>query len=93
LKGAFFNVDPRLLESTLKANTFLKEEGRKDLKPSRVVLRQIGSDVATVIFFFKRSAHFTADDKQLTFITLIGRLYLGQYFYPPEMSFLGKLEM
>jgi hypothetical protein len=93
LKGAFYNVDAKTLQTTLKQNTSLKSEGRKDLRPSRVVLRQDGSNIATIVFFFPRAAHFTTEDKELTFVSLIGRLYLAQYFYPPEMSFLGKLEM
>jgi hypothetical protein len=93
LKGAMYNVDLKTLPGTLKQNAALKEEGRKDVKPSRVILRQDGSSVATIIFFFPRSAHFTADDKRLEFVALIGRLYLAKYFFPPEMLFQGKLEL
>jgi len=93
LKGAMYNVDLKLLASTLKHNAALKEDGKKDLKPSRVVLRQNGSAIATIIFFFPRSAHITADDSRLEFVALVGRLYLAQYFYPPEMLFQGKLEL
>ena len=93
LKGAMYNVDLKLLPNTLKHNAELKEDGKKDLKPSRVVLRQNGSAIATIIFFFPRSAHITADEKRLEFVALVGRLYLAQYFYPPEMLFQGKLEL
>ena len=93
LKGAMYNVDLKVLANTLKRNAELKEEGKKDLKPSRVVLRQNGSSVATIIFFFPRSARLTADDKRLEFVALVGRLYLAQYFYPPEMLLQGKLEL
>jgi hypothetical protein len=88
-----YNVDLKTLPGMLKQNAALKEDGRKDLKPSRVILRQDGSSLATIIFLFPRSAHITADDKRLEFVALIGRLYLAQYFYPPEMLFQGKLEL
>ncbi len=93
LKGAMYNVDLKTLPAMLRQNAALKEDGRKDIKPSRVILRQDGSSVATIIFLFPRSAHITADDKRLEFVALIGRLYLAQYFYPPEMLFQGKLEL
>jgi hypothetical protein len=93
LKGAMYHVDVKLLAGMLKQNAELKEDGKKDLKPSRVVLRQNGSAIATIIFFFPRSAHITADEKRLEFVALVGRLYLAQYFYPPEMLFQGKLEL
>jgi hypothetical protein len=93
LKGAMYNVDLKVLANTLKRNAELKEEGKKDLQPSRVVVRQNGSSVATIIFFFPRTARLTADDKRLEFVALVGRLYLAQYFYPPEMLLQGKLEL
>lgn len=93
LKGAMFNVDLKTLAGMLKRNAEIKEEGKKDLKPSRVVLRQNGSSIATIIFFFPRSARFTKEDKRLEFVALVGRLYLAQYFYPPEMILKGKLEL
>jgi hypothetical protein len=58
-----------------------------------VIIRQNGSSMATIIYFFPRSVRITTDDKRLEFDALIGRLYLAQYFYPPEMLFQGKLEL
>jgi hypothetical protein len=93
LKGAMYNVDVKLLANTLKHNAELREDGKKDIKPSRVVIRQNGSAIATIIFFFPRSAHITMDQKRLEFVALVGRLYLAQYFYPADMLFQGKLEL
>jgi hypothetical protein len=93
LKGAMFNLDTRTLATALKQNAALKGTGRREIKPSRVVLRQDGSAIATIIYFFPRSAHITADDKQLLFTALVGRLFLSQYFNPPEMVFQGRLEL
>jgi hypothetical protein len=93
LKGAMYNLDLKTLPATLKRNAALKEEGRKDVKPERVILRQDGSSVASIVFLFSRSARITTDDKRLEFVALVGRLYLAQYFYPPEMLFQGKLEL
>jgi hypothetical protein len=93
LKGAMYNVDLKVLATALKRNAQIKEEGKKDLKPSRVIIRQNGSSMATIIYFFPRSVRITTDDKRLEFDALFGRLYLAQYFYPPEMLFQGKLEL
>jgi hypothetical protein len=93
LKAAMPNFDLRTLPGILKQNTLIKVAGRKDIKPSRVVLRQQGSDVATIVFFFSRSARFSTEDKRLDFVSLVGRMSLTQSFFPPDMVFQGKLEL
>ncbi len=93
LKGAMFNLDLRVLAADLKQNAYLRQEGKKDLRPSRVVVRQDGSAIATIVYFFPRSPHYTVDDKRVLFSALVGRLFLAQYFFPSEMQFQGKLEL
>jgi hypothetical protein len=93
LKGAMYNLDPRTLKTTLKQNAALKEDGKKDFKPSKVILRQDGSEVATMIYLFPRTDRISADDQRVEFVALVGRLYLAQYFYPPQMVVGGKLEL
>ncbi len=93
LKGAMYNVDLKALAGMLKRNAEIKEDGKKDLKPTRVSVRQNGSSIATLIFFFPRSAHISLADKRLEFVALVGRLYLAQYFFPSEMTIHGKLEL
>lgn len=85
------------LDKELRKISVLKIEGRpegtKEVKPSRVSIIELGSRTATVVYFFPRSARITIDDKRLEFDAQIGRLAVGQYFYPPEMQFQGKLEL
>jgi hypothetical protein len=75
----------------------LKIEGRpeatKEVRPTRVEVIELGSDAATVVYFFPRSVHLTPEDKRVEFDAQIGRIAVAQYFYPPEMLFQGKLEL
>jgi hypothetical protein len=46
-----------------------------------VLLRQDGSAIATIIYFFlPRSARITFDDQRLLFTALVGRFFPSQYF-------------
>ena len=76
--------------STLKIEG---KEGSKEVKPSRVVVIQNGDGIATVVYFFPRSAHITADDPRIEFDAQVGRIAVAVYFYPPQMQFQGKLEL
>lgn len=85
------------LGKELRKIAMLKFEGRpdsmKEIRPHRVTVIELGSDTATVVYMFPRSAHITASDKRLEFDAQIGRIAVAQYFYPPEMQFQGKLEL
>jgi hypothetical protein len=85
--------DLKNLETDLKRIAVLKIEGRAEIRPSRVVAVEMGSDMANIIYFFPRSARITAQDQRLEFDGQVGRIVFAQYFYPPEMKFLGKLEL
>jgi hypothetical protein len=87
------SVELKTLETDLKRIAVLKIEGRKEVKPSRVVAVELGDGMANVIYFFPRSAHITAADQRLVFEGQVGRIVFAQYFYPAEMKFLGKLEL
>ncbi len=93
LKGAIYHMDTKLLAITLKQNAYLKQTGKKDLRPSRVVVRQDGSSIATIVYFFPRASRYTTEDSELLFTALVGRLFLSQHFNPSEMLFQGKLEL
>jgi hypothetical protein len=54
---------------------------------------ELGGDMATVVYFFPREAHITAQDERLVFEGQVGRITFAQYFYPAQMKFLGKLEL
>ena len=69
------------------------KDGSKEVKPSRVAVIQNGDGIATVVYFFPRSTHITADDPRIEFDAQVGRIAVAVYFYPPQMQFQGKLEL
>jgi hypothetical protein len=54
---------------------------------------ELGGDMVNVVYFFPRAAHITDVNERLTFSGQVGRIVFAQYFYPPQMTFLGKLEL
>jgi len=84
--------DMKVLPENLKRVGWLKFDGR-EVKPSRVLVRPDGSAVATLVYFFPRSANITSDIKQVEFVALVGRVYLSQFFFPEEMKFQNKLAL
>jgi hypothetical protein len=87
------NVNQTGLPLQLKKDAFLKCEGKKDLRASRVDLLPQEGGLATIVFRFPRSGEITPQDKRITFLAQIGRLSVAQYFYTEEMTIQGKLEL
>jgi hypothetical protein len=87
------DVNQTALPFQLKKDAFLKVEGKKDRRASRVDLLPQEGGLATIVFMFPRSEEFTAQDQRITFLALIGRLSVAQYFYTEEMTLQGKLEL
>jgi hypothetical protein len=86
-------TEKKALPETLKRVGWLKFDDRKEVKPSNVIVRPDGSGMATIVYLFPRSANIGLDDKRVEFVAQVGRLYLAQYFYPPEMRFQSKLAL
>jgi hypothetical protein len=86
-------VELKGLQETLKKVAMLKIEGKKDIKPSRVAVVELGDDLANVIYFFPRSARLSLNEKRIEFDAQIGRVVLAQYFFPAEMVYQGRLEL
>jgi hypothetical protein len=86
-------VEMKGLADMLKKCAFLKIEGRKDIKPTRVAVVELGGGIATMVYLFPRSAKLSVEDKRIEFVAQIGRVVLAQYFYPPEMVYNGRLEL
>jgi len=84
--------DMKVLPENLKRVSWLKLDG-KDVKPSRVLVRPDGSGIATLVYFFPRSANITPDVKRVEFVAQVGRVYLSEFFYPEEMKFQNKLAL
>jgi hypothetical protein len=87
------DVNQTALPFQLKKDAFLKREGKKDLRASRVDLLPQDGGLATIVFVFPRSEEFTTQDQRITFLAQIGRLSVAQYFYTAEMTIQGKLEL
>jgi hypothetical protein len=87
------DINQTALPFQLKKDAFLKCEGKKDLRASRVDLLPQEGGLATIVFIFPRSVEFTPQDKRITFLAQIGRLSVAQYFYTEEMTIEGKLAL
>ncbi len=87
------DVNQTALSFQLKKDAFLKLEGKKDLRASRVDLLPQEGGLATIVFMFPRSEEITTQDKRITFLAQLGRLSVAQYFYTEEMTIQGKLEL
>jgi hypothetical protein len=87
------DVNQKALASDLKKDAFLKRDGKKDRRPSRVDLLPQDGGLTTIIYMFPRSEEFTTQDQRITFTAQIGRLSVAQYFYTAEMMIQGKLEL
>jgi hypothetical protein len=81
------------LEGELKGIAFLKRAGRKDLKPSRVVIHRQAGDLATIVYLFPRSVEITKKDGAVTFQAQIGRLVFTRIFNTYEMQINDQLEL
>jgi hypothetical protein len=87
------DVNQTALPFQLKKDAFLKLEGKKDRRASRVDLLPQEGGLATIVFMFPRSEEIATQDKRITFLAQLGRLSVAQYFYTEEMTIQGKLEL
>jgi hypothetical protein len=81
------------LANELKGIAYLKRDTRKNLKPSHVEIPRSPDGTATVVYLFPRSVEITKKDGRLEFVAQIGRLFVSQFFYAPEMLVQGQLEL
>ena len=85
--------DPIGLAGELKKIATLRINDKREVKPSRVVLVELGNKMVNAIYLFPRSANITLSDEKLTFEAQIGRITLAQYFFPGQMVYQGKLKL
>ena len=81
------------IEGELKGIAFLKRAGKKDLRPSRVVIHRQAGDLATVVYLFRRSVEITKKDGSVTFQAQIERLVFTRIFNTYEMQIDDQLEL
>jgi len=90
--GVYFKQDPKRLGDPLKEVAFLKREGKKDVKPTRVEVFQ-REDGLVVVYLFPSSAEVSKQDTLLRFEAHIGRVLVDYSFDLSQMEFEGKLEL
>jgi hypothetical protein len=86
--------DSKTLANKLKGLATIKRDGKKDLKPSSVLVLQRDSG-PVFVFLFARSKKTTIkpEDKRVEFDAQIGRLKFGESFFLEDMVYKGKLEI
>lgn len=90
--GAYFKDDPKKLGDPLRNESFLKREGKKDVKPTSVEVFQRGTTLV-VTFLFPLSAEISKRDGFVEFVAHIGRVTVDYHFDLSQMEFQGKLEL
>jgi hypothetical protein len=90
--GDYFKDDPKKLGDPLRNESFLRREGKKDVKPTRVEVFQRGKTLV-VAFLFPPSAELSAKDVWVEFVAHIGRVTVDYHFDLRQMEFQGKLEL
>jgi hypothetical protein len=81
------------LAAKLKNLAWLKRDGKKPLKPARVLIRTEEDGLATLVYLFSRTDEITKRDTRLQFVAQVGRLFVAADFFPAEMRYLGQLEL
>ena len=64
IPGRSFKGDPKSLGEPLKQQALLKREGKKDVKPARVEVFQLG-DRLVIVYLFPLSAEISANDRRI----------------------------
>ena len=76
----------------MKEATTLRRKGQDAIQPDKVEF--VGNDQAVIaLFHFPRQPAITADDKQVEFVSSVGRLELRTKFNLRDMTYNGKLEL
>ena len=90
--GAYFKDDPKKLGDPLKNESFLRREGKKDVKPTSVEVFQRGTTLV-VTYLFPLSAEISPKDGFVEFVAHLGRVTVDYHFDLTQMQFQGKLEL
>jgi hypothetical protein len=92
IPGGNFKGDPKSLGDPLKIGAWLRREGKKDVKPSRVEVFQ-KQEGLVIVYLFPLSAEIGRKDALVEFDAQIGRVVVKQSFDVQDMQFQGKLEL
>jgi hypothetical protein len=88
----FLGGDTKKLEGQLKNDAAIKRDGKKDLKPSGVLIME-RTEGPVVLFLFPNSTEISKADRRAEFNAAIGRLVIAQSFFIDEMVWQGKIEL
>lgn len=77
----------------LKQMATLSLDQKRLLKPARVQIMDLGDSTSAVIYLFPRSEEITKKNSRVSFVAQISRLYVTQYFYPPQMTLADRIEL
>jgi hypothetical protein len=84
--------DSKNATNELKKHAAIKRTGKKDFKPSSVMIMQ-QENGPVVVYLFPRSTEITKADVRVDFEVEIGRLKIGETFFTEDMVYDGKLEL
>jgi len=84
--------DSKSLDSELKKNALLKRDGKKDIKPSSVMVLN-RDDGPVIVYLFPRSKEISKNDRRVEFDAKISRLKFEEPFFIDDMVYDGKLEL
>lgn len=86
-------ANEKALRSELMQTSRLRRSGKKDLRPARVDIELLGDNNARILYLFSRTAAITPEDRQVEFVSQIGRMAVSPVFTIADMIFQGKLEL
>jgi len=87
LRGDMTAIKKALLEATS-----LSVKGKDEVKPTDLQVGRAGRTLE-LYFFFPRKAQFSADDKEIEFVTKLASIGIKQKFRTKEMMYNGKLAL
>jgi hypothetical protein len=87
------NLEMKTFPEALKRVGSLKLDDSREIKPSKVMVRNNGHAVATLLYYFPRKTNITAAVTRIEFTAQVGRIVLQQDFFPAEMQFQNKLAL
>jgi len=92
IPGGVFKGDPLKLGGPLKVASFLRREGKPDVKPLRVEVFQ-RKDGLAIVYLFPLSAELSKKDPYVEFDAQVGRVVIQQRFNIADMQLRGELEL
>ena len=81
------------LANELKGVAFLRRDGKKDLKPSRVRILRHDDGTADLVYLFPRSVEITKKEGRIEFAAQVDRLFISQNFFTEDMQLQGELQL